>query len=176
MEGDVNDEKTMRIGEVAELTSLSFRTLRHYDEIGLVTPSARTEGGFRLYTESDVARLMVVRRMKPLGYSLEEMSEVLAVVAGIRAAGGDARGGQAPGAQASGGQAPGADAPGADAPGADARGTDARGADARSAELAERLAEIRAEASARRDKLAAQVQMADEFLAQLAAPTEATEK
>lgn len=151
VEGDVNDEKTMRIGEVAELTSLSFRTLRHYDEIGLVTPSARTEGGFRLYTESDVARLMVVRRMKPLGYSLEEMSEVLAVVAGIRAAGGEARG---------------ADAPGAETPGADAR----------RAELAERLAEIRAEASARRDKLAAQVQMADEFLAQLGAPTEATEK
>jgi DNA-binding transcriptional MerR regulator len=146
VEGDVNDEKTMRIGEVAELTSLSFRTLRHYDEIGLVTPSARTEGGFRLYTESDVARLMVVRRMKPLGYSLEEMSEVLAVVAGIRAAGGEARGAETP------------------------------GADARRAELAERLAEIRAEASARRDKLAAQVQMADEFLAQLAAPTEATEK
>jgi DNA-binding transcriptional MerR regulator len=146
VEGDVNDEKTMRIGEVAELTSLSFRTLRHYDEIGLVTPSARTDGGFRLYTESDVARLMVVRRMKPLGYSLEEMSEVLAVVAGIRAAGGEARGADAP------------------------------GADARSAELAERLAEIRAEASARRDKLAAQVQMADEFLAQLAAPTEATGK
>jgi DNA-binding transcriptional MerR regulator len=146
VEGDVNDEKTMRIGEVAELTSLSFRTLRHYDEIGLVTPSARTEGGFRLYTESDVARLMVVRRMKPLGYSLEEMSEVLAVVAGIRAAGGEARGAETP------------------------------GADARRAELAERLAEIRAEASARRDKLAAQVQMADEFLAQLGAPTEATEK
>ncbi|MDT0182995.1 MerR family transcriptional regulator [Microbacterium sp. ARD31] len=151
----------MRIGEVAELTSLSFRTLRHYDEIGLATPSARTDGGFRLYTESDVARLMVVRRMKPLGYSLEEMSEVLAVVAGIRAAGGEARG---------------ADAPGAGAPGAGAPGTGAPGADARSAELAERLAEIRAEASARRDKLAAQVQMADEFLAQLAAPSEATEK
>ncbi|WP_396653817.1 MerR family transcriptional regulator [Microbacterium sp. ARD31] len=157
----MNDEKTMRIGEVAELTSLSFRTLRHYDEIGLATPSARTDGGFRLYTESDVARLMVVRRMKPLGYSLEEMSEVLAVVAGIRAAGGEARG---------------ADAPGAGAPGAGAPGTGAPGADARSAELAERLAEIRAEASARRDKLAAQVQMADEFLAQLAAPSEATEK
>jgi DNA-binding transcriptional MerR regulator len=167
VEGDVNDEKTMRIGEVAELTSLSFRTLRHYDEIGLVTPSARTDGGFRLYTESDVARLMVVRRMKPLGYSLEEMSEVLAVVAGIRAAGGDARGAETPGAGAPGAQAPGAGAPGTGAPGADAR----------RAELAERLAEIRAEASARRDKLAAQVQMADEFLAQLAAaPTEATEK
>ncbi|WP_458352061.1 MerR family transcriptional regulator [Pacificispira sp. HM-600] len=68
----------MHIGEVAERTSLSLRTLRHYDEIGLVIPSGRTEGGFRLYAEDDVARLMLVRRMKPLGYSLDEMRTVLA--------------------------------------------------------------------------------------------------
>ncbi|WP_372968403.1 MerR family transcriptional regulator [Microbacterium sp.] len=74
----------MRIGEVAEQTSLSFRTLRHYDDIGLVSPSARTEGGFRLYTETDVARLMVIRRMKPLGYTLDEMSELLDIVDALR--------------------------------------------------------------------------------------------
>nr|WP_243419935.1 MerR family transcriptional regulator [Microbacterium sp. C448] len=67
----------MHIGEVAERTSLSLRTLRHYDEIGLIVPSGRTEGGFRLYTEEDVARIMLVRRMKPLGYSLDEMRTVL---------------------------------------------------------------------------------------------------
>ncbi|MBT2484427.1 MerR family transcriptional regulator [Microbacterium sp. ISL-108] len=70
----------MRIGEVAEQTSLSLRTLRHYEDIGLVIPSARTDGGFRLYTERDVARLLIVRRMKPLGYTLEEMSALLRVV------------------------------------------------------------------------------------------------
>lgn len=76
----VTEEKTMRIGEVTERTELSFRTLRHYDEIGLVVPSARTDGGFRLYTEGDVARILIIRRMKPLGYSLEEMRELLGVV------------------------------------------------------------------------------------------------
>lgn len=55
----------MQIGEVAARTELSLRTIRHYEETGLVTPSARSRGGFRLYTEADVARLMVVRRMKP---------------------------------------------------------------------------------------------------------------
>ncbi|WP_431778709.1 MerR family transcriptional regulator [Microbacterium aurantiacum] len=74
------DAEHRHIGDVAEETSLSLRTLRHYDEIGLIVPSARTEGGFRLYTDTDVARIMVVRRMKPLGYSLEEMRDVLAVL------------------------------------------------------------------------------------------------
>lgn len=80
----VNESQTMRIGEVADQTALSFRTLRHYDDIGLVSPSARTDGGFRLYTAHDVARLMVIRRMKPLGYTLEEMSELLDVVDALR--------------------------------------------------------------------------------------------
>ncbi|MFE6489944.1 MerR family transcriptional regulator, partial [Streptomyces sp. NPDC057757] len=49
----------MQIGEVATRTELSLRTIRHYEETGLVMPSARSQGGFRLYTEADVARLMV---------------------------------------------------------------------------------------------------------------------
>ncbi|MGW4799126.1 MerR family transcriptional regulator [Nonomuraea sp. NPDC004297] len=69
----------MHIGQVAARTELSLRTIRHYDEVGLVRPSARTQGGFRLYTEADVARLMVIRRMKPLGFTLEEMADLLAV-------------------------------------------------------------------------------------------------
>ncbi|MEV7403526.1 MerR family transcriptional regulator [Streptomyces sp. NPDC091267] len=67
----------MQIGEVAARTELSLRTIRHYDDAGLVTPSARSQGGFRLYTEADVTRLMVIRRMKPLGFTLEEMRELL---------------------------------------------------------------------------------------------------
>ncbi|MFI7642354.1 MerR family transcriptional regulator [Nonomuraea sp. NPDC049400] len=69
----------MHIGQVAARTGLSLRTIRHYDEVGLVRPSARTQGGFRLYTEADAARLMVIRRMKPLGFTLEEMGELLNV-------------------------------------------------------------------------------------------------
>ncbi|MFI9821124.1 MerR family transcriptional regulator [Streptomyces sp. NPDC052013] len=72
------DGKQMQIGEVAARTELSLRTIRHYEETGLVIPSARSRGGFRLYTEADVARLMVVRRMKPLGFTLDEMRELLA--------------------------------------------------------------------------------------------------
>jgi DNA-binding transcriptional MerR regulator len=70
----------MHIGELAERTELSLRTIRHYDEIGLLKPSGRTEGGFRLYTERDFARLMLIRRMKPLGFPLEEMSELLRII------------------------------------------------------------------------------------------------
>ncbi|MFD3354316.1 MerR family transcriptional regulator [Streptomyces fradiae] len=82
-------ERRMQIGEVAERTGLSLRTIRHYEEVGLVTPSARSKGGFRLYTDRDVDRLMVVRRMKPLDFSLEEMRELLELVdqaAGMRSA------------------------------------------------------------------------------------------
>lgn len=70
----------MHIGELAERTGMSLRTLRHYDEIGLVRASGRTEGGFRLYTQEDFERLMLIRRMKPLGYTLEEMADLLAIV------------------------------------------------------------------------------------------------
>ena len=74
--------RSMQIGEVADRTGLSFRTLRHYDEIGLLSPSARSDGGFRLYTEADVDRLLVIRRMKPLGYTLDEMHTVMRIIEG----------------------------------------------------------------------------------------------
>ncbi|MDJ0392314.1 MerR family transcriptional regulator [Rhodococcus sp. G-MC3] len=67
----------MQIGEVAERTGLSIRTLRHYDEVSLVPPSERSAGGYRLYTEVDIARLMVIRRMKPLEFTLDEMKRLL---------------------------------------------------------------------------------------------------
>nr|WP_216217710.1 MerR family transcriptional regulator [Amycolatopsis aidingensis] len=70
----------MQIGEVAERTGLSLRTIRYYEEVGLVRPSARSQGGFRLYTDPDVARLLLIKRMKPLGFQLEEMRELLAVL------------------------------------------------------------------------------------------------
>lgn len=68
----------MHIGEVATRTELSLRSLRHWEEVGLLTPSGRTDGGFRLYTESDVDKILVIRRMKPLGFSLDEMKAVMA--------------------------------------------------------------------------------------------------
>lgn len=68
----------MQIGRVSQRTELSIATLRHYDEVGLVAPSARSDGGFRLYTEDDVQRLLVIRRMKPLEFTLDEMKHLLA--------------------------------------------------------------------------------------------------
>ena len=67
----------IQIGEVAERTGLSLRTIRYYGEVGLVEPSARSRGGFRLYTEADVGRLNLIKRMKPLEFSLEETRELL---------------------------------------------------------------------------------------------------
>jgi DNA-binding transcriptional MerR regulator len=71
---------TMHIGELAERTGLSLRTIRHYDEIGILKPTGRTEGGFRLYTAEDESRLLLIRRMKPLGYSLEETGQLLELI------------------------------------------------------------------------------------------------
>lgn len=67
----------LQIGQVAERTELSLKTIRHYDEVGLVQPSARSTGGFRLYTDADVDRLLVIRRMKPLGFTLAEIKHLL---------------------------------------------------------------------------------------------------
>ncbi|MAU84857.1 MerR family transcriptional regulator [Gordonia sp. NPDC062954] len=67
----------LQIGEVAHRTELSIKTIRHYDEVGLVVPSARSAGGFRLYTPGDIDRLLVIRRMKPAGFSLDDMRRLL---------------------------------------------------------------------------------------------------
>lgn len=76
----------MHIGEVATRTELSLRSLRHWDEVGLLRPSGRTDGGFRLYTEADVEKVLVIRRMKPLGFTLDEMSAAMRDIEVIRAA------------------------------------------------------------------------------------------
>lgn len=70
-------ESAMHIGEVAARTELSLRSLRHWEDVGLVRPSGRSEGGFRLYTEGDVEKILVIRRMKPLGFTLERMGEAM---------------------------------------------------------------------------------------------------
>lgn len=74
------DGQTMHIGDLAEATGLSQRTIRHYDEVGLLPATTRSEGGFRIYTESDLQRMLVIRSMKPLGFTLEEMGELLDTV------------------------------------------------------------------------------------------------
>ncbi|MBB1243847.1 MerR family transcriptional regulator [Streptomyces durbertensis] len=73
-------ERLMRIGEVAERTGLSLRTIRHYEEVGVVSPAERSEGGFRLYGEAEVRRLRLARRMRPLGFCLEDVRALLDVL------------------------------------------------------------------------------------------------
>jgi DNA-binding transcriptional MerR regulator len=66
------------IGEVAERVGVTTRTLRYYEEFGLVTPSVRTAGGSRRYTEADVARVMRIRELQAvMGFNLEEIRELI---------------------------------------------------------------------------------------------------
>ena len=92
-ERDGVDNRIYQIGEVADLVHLSLRTLRHWDEVGLVRPSGRSTGGFRLYTDSDVELLLLAKSMKPLDFSLDEMRELLGlrVVLADPSAGADER-------------------------------------------------------------------------------------
>ena len=87
--GAIGSAVTMHIGELAEKTGLSLRTIRHYDEVGLLKASARTDGGFRLYTQEDHSRLMLIRRMKPLGFSLDEMMALLKIIDTLQAGSGN---------------------------------------------------------------------------------------
>lgn len=67
-----------RIEQVADRLQTTKRTLRYYEEIGLLPPSSRTEGGYRLYSEEDITRLERIQRLKDLlGFSLAEIRELL---------------------------------------------------------------------------------------------------
>src|ERR1700751_4219075 len=78
------DKRTWRIGEVATATGLTVRALHHYDQIGLVVPSARTSGGHRLYTDADLAVLYQVTALRQLGLSLEQIAVLAAGQADVR--------------------------------------------------------------------------------------------
>lgn len=122
--GDQERGPRMHIGEMAERSGLSSRTLRHYESIGLLPPTGRSEGGFRVYTDEDLRRLMTIRRMKALDYSTTEMGRLLELL----------------------------DIAESDAP------------EARRAAARAELQALFDDARTRREKLARQVQRADEFL------------
>jgi DNA-binding transcriptional MerR regulator len=67
----------MQVGELARRTGLTIRTLHHYHQIGLLKPSLYSEGGYRLYTAADIARLQQVLSLRQLGFSLEEVRDCL---------------------------------------------------------------------------------------------------
>ncbi|HEU5343411.1 MAG TPA: MerR family transcriptional regulator [Ktedonobacterales bacterium] len=72
-------ERYLRIDEVARRTSLTKRTLRYYEELGLLEPAQRSEGNYRLYSESDVRTLEHIKAMRDLlGLELKEIREMVA--------------------------------------------------------------------------------------------------
>src|ERR1700752_712169 len=73
-----SEDPTLQIGEVAERTGVTQRTLRFYEEKGLLKPPSRMDGGFRLYSEEDVKRDERIRRAQELlGISLAEIKEMV---------------------------------------------------------------------------------------------------
>ena len=72
----VGTSELLSIGTVAEAAGVSVSALRYYDEIGLVTPSARV-GGKRRFDSEAVARVVFVRRAQAVGFSLEETKDIL---------------------------------------------------------------------------------------------------
>jgi MerR family transcriptional regulator, thiopeptide resistance regulator len=67
----------MKVGELAKQTGISVRTLHYYDEIGLLSPSGRTDADYRLYAEADIVRLQQIMSLRQLGFSLLEIKECL---------------------------------------------------------------------------------------------------
>ncbi|MEK0315071.1 MerR family transcriptional regulator [Cohnella sp. 56] len=71
-------KRDWKVGELARMTGVTVRTLRFYDQIGLLVPSGQTESGHRLYGEQDLARLHQIVSLKELGLSLEEIKSAFA--------------------------------------------------------------------------------------------------
>jgi DNA-binding transcriptional MerR regulator len=72
-------EKERSIGELAEKLEMSQRTIRYYEEIGLLNSIKRVEGGRRVYTDVDLRRLKLIKRLKIMGMTLSEMQELEAM-------------------------------------------------------------------------------------------------
>ncbi len=68
----------LQIGELSEQTGVSAKTIRFYEEVGLLPPAMRAENGYRTYGEEDVERLQFVRRMRALDFTLDDIAEILA--------------------------------------------------------------------------------------------------
>lgn len=73
---------TVGIGQLAKRSGVLIDTVRHYERIGLLKPAARLASGYRRYGEAEQKRLRFIRRAKALGFTLDEIQELLALSAG----------------------------------------------------------------------------------------------
>ena len=69
-------EKELSIGELSQKLEMSQRTIRYYEEIGLLNSVKRVEGGRRVFTNADLSRLKLIKRLKTMGMTLSEMQEL----------------------------------------------------------------------------------------------------
>ncbi len=75
----INSDEMYQIGEVAKKLGITTRTIRYYEEIGLMSPPKRLDAGIRVYTKEDIKRLKFILKLKELGISLKEMQELAKV-------------------------------------------------------------------------------------------------
>lgn len=73
----VQTSQQMRIGELARQAGVTTRTIRHYEQLGLLSPSERAPSGFRYYTDRELARLHKIGQLKDLGLPLEDIAQVI---------------------------------------------------------------------------------------------------
>ncbi len=71
-------ESLLQIGEFAKLASTNLRTLRYYEELGLMAPTQRSQGGFRYYEPEQLDRVAAIKRLQNLGLSLKKIQTIMA--------------------------------------------------------------------------------------------------
>lgn len=72
----------LSIGKLARAANVSSDTVRYYERVGLISPPQRARSGYRSYAEADLHRLMLIRRARAMGFSLDEIAELIALRAG----------------------------------------------------------------------------------------------
>ncbi|SJZ83751.1 MerR family transcriptional regulator [Selenihalanaerobacter shriftii] len=70
-------QSLLKIGELAQTAGVTKRTIRYYEELGLLSPSERSEGGFRLYNENDLSRLLFINRFKKIDFPLDKIKKLI---------------------------------------------------------------------------------------------------
>jgi MerR family transcriptional regulator, copper efflux regulator len=76
---DGSESRQLNIGEAAKASGVSAKMIRHYESIGLIGAARRTESGYRLYGRQDVQVLQFIHRARALGFSLDEIGDLLAL-------------------------------------------------------------------------------------------------